>query len=278
MALAGVHTTDAVAVPHVPRVLREGARWRAITLALLTAFTVAAFAIHGYHLGIADDALYLPATKHLLNPNLYAHDAEFFTVQVRATILPWLVASSVRLTHVPLPWAEFAWQFLALFLLLCGCRRVARLCFDRSRDAWGAVALVTALLTFPVAGTDLSLADQHLHPRTLATAAILFAVAAALRRSKAWSALWCAVAFVIHPMMAVFGITLVLFLFAPWRRWKPALLAANPFPFVARPTAAWREALGTRRYYFIFRWPWYAWCGVVAPLILLWWFARLAES
>jgi len=253
-----------------------------VTAALLTGFTAAAFAIHGYHLGIADDGVYLPAIKKLLNPGLYPHDADFFMVQMRATAMPWLLASSIRLSHVPLPWAEFAWQFLAIFLLLLGCYRVALLCFDSARDRWGAVALVTAFLTFPVAGTAISLADQHLHPRTIATALILFAVAAALDRRKAPAAAWSAAAFAIHPMMAVFGITLAVLIFLPWERPREfpasAALAANPWPFLARPTAAWREAIATRRYYFLFRWPWYAWCGIFAPLGLLWWFARLAKK
>ena len=132
---------------------------------LLLLLTCAAIAIHGYHLGIEDEAIYLPAIKKLLTPSLYPHDAEFFMGQTRGTALPLLVASSVRLMHVPLNWAVFAWQFAALFLMLLGCHRIARCCFADALDQWGGVTLVTALLTLPISGTGLYIADQHLHPR-----------------------------------------------------------------------------------------------------------------
>lgn len=248
-----------------------------ITAGLLLLLTCAAFAIHGYHLGIEDEAIYLPAIKKLLNPALYPHDADFFMGQARGTVLPLLVASSVGLTHVPLHWAVFVWQFAAIFLLLLGCYCIARRCFADPRDQWGAVALVTTLLTLPVSATSIYLADQHLHPRTLSTAAILFAIVAALDRRKAGSVAWSAVAFVIHPLMAVFGMSLVVLLYLPLERWTSLALAAVPAPFLLRPTSAWCEAIATRQYYFVRTWEWYAWLGIFAPVAILWWFRRVAK-
>jgi hypothetical protein len=42
-------------------------------------------------------------------------------------------------------------------------------------------------------------------------------------------------------------------------------------------TPAWRQAAGTRTFYFLLRWEWYEWLGVFAPLLLLWWFGRIAQ-
>ena len=40
----------------------------------LLLLTLAALLIHGYHLGVEDQAIYLPAIKHHLNPSLYPFD------------------------------------------------------------------------------------------------------------------------------------------------------------------------------------------------------------
>ena len=53
-------------------------------------------------------------------------------------------------------------------------------CFVGAHTQWAAVTLVAVLLRLPVSGTGLSLADQHLHARALATAAILAAIVAAI--------------------------------------------------------------------------------------------------
>ena len=43
------------------------------------------------------------------------------------------------------------------------------------------------MLTLPVAGTAIYLADQHLHPRNIATALVLLAVSSILR-DRLWQA------------------------------------------------------------------------------------------
>ncbi len=52
-------------------------------LMLLLAIVAASVAIHGYHYGIEDETIYLPAVKAHLNPALYPHDAIFFQPQTR---------------------------------------------------------------------------------------------------------------------------------------------------------------------------------------------------
>ncbi|MGA7289050.1 MAG: hypothetical protein WBX02_13200, partial [Terriglobales bacterium] len=130
-------------------------------MALLALLTTVAILVQGYHPGLEDDAFYLAAIKHNLNPSLFPHDADFFRVQFQATIFDKLIASSVRLSHVPLEWGIFLWQWSVTFLILWQCWRISRRCFAEARAQWAAVTLVAVLLTLPVSATGLTLTDQY---------------------------------------------------------------------------------------------------------------------
>jgi hypothetical protein len=46
-------------------------------------------------------------------------------------------------------------------------------------------------------------------------------------------------------------------------------MAAAPLGWVVQPPSAeWRQALATRDYFFLYRWTWYEWLGILAPLSL----------
>ncbi len=254
-------------------------------LAVLALLTVAALLVMGYHPGLEDDSFYLAAIKRNLNPALFPHDADFFRLQFQATIFDRLIAFSVRLTHLPVLWAVFLWQVAAIFLVLHGCWRISRRCFSRTESQWAAVALVAALLTLPVSGIAINLADQYLHPRTLATAVILGAIVALLDRRFWLAAVLLAIAFAIHAIMASFGISFCVFLLWNLRQSRTRLPPAShtalalliPLGWLFEPTSdAWRQAASTRGFYFIGRWEWYEWLGVFAPLLLLFVFRRFA--
>jgi len=247
-------------------------------LLLLLLLTALALLISGYHPGAEDDGVYLPAIKRDLNPALYPHDSDFFTVQLQATIFDKLVAGSVRITHLPLGAVVLGWQVLSIFLLLWGCWRISRRCFRESYARWAAVTTLAVLLTLPVAGSALYLGDQYFHPRALATAVVLAAIVAILDGKRVLAALLLAVAVVVHPLMASFGASYCLLL--SWNQPRLSAVAAFvllPLGWVFEPTSpAWQQAAQTRDYYYLSRWHWYEWLGAVAPLILLWWFRRLA--
>jgi hypothetical protein len=263
-------------------------------LALLTAF---AFIVMGYHPGLEDDAFYLAAIKRNLNPTLFPHDSDFFTIQFKATIFDKLIALSVRLTHLPLAWVVLFWQLAAIFFLLHGCWRISRRCFSTSSAQWAAVTMIAALLTLPVTGTAISLADQYLHPRNLATALIVAAIVAILdcqgNDSRPFPRrLWLAAGLLalacsIHAIMAAFGISFCIFLCwalrrrgsgngetksSPTRIHAPVAIAAVVFPlgWIFEPSSdAWRKAAATRGFYYLSSWHWYEWLGIFAPLALL---------
>ncbi len=253
-----------------------------LTIVVIAFLTSLAILVAGYHDGIEDDAIYLPAVKKLLNPALFPHDSEFFATQTKAFPLLRLVALSVRITHVRVAWVEFAWQALSIFVLLAACWYTAGVVFRELRDRIGAVALVSVLLTMPVAGTALYIADQHLHPRTLACAMIVFAVGAVLRKRLMTAMLCSVLALAIHPLMAAFGIAFLIVLAAPLERWmRPSLcgvMAALPIPVILNPSPAWKEAALTRSYFYLGQWTWYEWLGILGPLALMWWFSWVAED
>ena len=249
------------------------------TLGILLLLTTFAILLQGYHPGVEDDGVYLPAVKRHLNPQLYPHDFEFFTLQLQATIFDKLIAGSIRLTHLPVGVGVLLWHFVSIFLLLWGCWQISRRCFNEPYAQWAAVSTVAVLLTMPVAGTALYLGDQYLHPRLLASAVILGAIVAIVDRKYLLAAVCLAIAVVIHPLMASFGISYCIFL--AWKEWPranvPLLALMFPLGWIFEPTSdAWRAAARTRDYYFLSNWHWYEWLGVFAPLILLWWFRRVA--
>jgi hypothetical protein len=249
----------------------------ALILLLLMALAVL---IAGYHPGAEDDEVYLAAIKHDLNPALYGHDSEFFTVQLQATIFDKVVAASIRLTHLPGGWVIFAWHLLTIYGVLLGCWRMSRRCFAEPSAQWASTALVAGLLTLPISGSGLYIVDQNLHPRALATVAILAAIVDVLDRKLVRTAVWLVLAALFHPIMASFGIAFCVFL--GWRQPSPSLAVVGafaPLGWIFEPTSpAWRAASDTRNYQFLSRWEWYEWLGVFAPFAILWVFRRIGEK
>ena len=241
----------------------------------------------GYHPGFEDDGVYLAAVKANLNPALYPYNSAFFRLQMQATVFDGWMAHSVTRTGLPLAWAELLWQFATLLLILWACRRIAAQVFRELQAQWAAVAMVAAMFTLPVAGTALNIADQHLHPRNLATALVLVAVSRILE-GRRWQAIpLLLLAFGFHPIMAALGISFCVFLTlallepAPFRlrAAQSSLAAAAPLGWVFAPdNPSWREALASRTYYSIYRWTWYEWLGALAPLILFWLLWRIAQK
>ncbi|HTS38374.1 MAG TPA: DUF6798 domain-containing protein [Candidatus Solibacter sp.] len=260
-------------------------------LALVMLLALLAFLIMGYHPGLEDDAFYLAAIKRDLNPTLFPHDADFFRIQFQATIFDKLIAFSARATHLPIAWTALLWQFATIFLLLHGCRRIAHRCFTHKAAQWSAVGLIAALLTIPIPGIGINLVDQYLHPRTLATAAIIAAIVAVIDRRPRVAAMLLVLALSIHAIMASFGISFCLILY--WclrdttREHEPIPVSVTmllpvglllPLGWIFEPASdAWRQAAGTRSFYFLGRWHWYEWFGVFAPMALLYglqWFTQ----
>jgi hypothetical protein len=251
--------------------------WSPRNLLLIALLSGLGFVVMGYHPGLEDDSFYLAAIKRNLNPALFAHDSDFFRIQFQATIFDKLIAFSVRLTHLPLAWVVLLWQLAAVFFLLQGCWRISRRLFAQPEAPWAATSLIAALLTIPVTGTAINLMDQYLHPRALATAAIVAAIVAVMDRRLWLAGILLAAAFTVHALMAVFGVSFCLFLYAKLHAPQGRQLVAHapamlliPLGWIFEPSSdAWRQAAATRESYFLLRWHWYEWLGLFGPLILL---------
>jgi hypothetical protein len=250
-------------------------------------FTALGFLVMGYHPGLEDDGVYLTAVKADLNPALYPHNSGFFRLQTQATLFDTWMAHFVRLTGMSVAWAELFWHLASLFFILWASNRIAKRIFAEKPAQWAAVAMVSAMLTLPVAGTALNIADQHLHPRNLATALILLAVSRILDGKRLHAVFLLLVAFLLHPIMAALGLSFCLFLGLAVsqpvpRRVRPrarVLVAAAPLGWMFEPAnPAWKQALDTRGYYFLYQWQWYEWLGALAPLFLFWLLWRLARK
>jgi hypothetical protein len=245
----------------------------------------AALLIHGYHPYAEDAEIYLPGVLKILNPSLFPANAEFFGEHAGHTLYPHLIAFSVRATHLPLPWAAFLWHLISIFSLLAASWRLASALFESEAfkgdcARWAAVALMAALLTLPIAGTALYIFDQYLNPRNLAAFAALFALAEVLHRKYGRAVLWLAFAAVMHPLMASFAIA-----FCAWLivldRYRPRFLgfaAALPFGLTLDPPPPEYHEVALRQpYFYIQRWQWYEWLGVIGPVILFWVIAGVAR-
>jgi len=249
---------------------------------LLLLLTAAALLIQGYHPGLEDDAFYLAAIKQDLHPALFPHDSEFFRIHFQATIFDKLIAFSVRLTHLPVATAVLLWQIVAIFFVLHGCWRISRRCFERTEAQWCATALIAALLSLPIPGAAILLSDQYLHPRALATAAILAAIVAVIDRKLWLAGILLAIAFSLHALMAAFGLSFCLFLEWSLRTAdrplpSPVRVLGLVFPlgWIFEPANdAWRRAASTRGFYFLANVQWYEWLGIIAPVLLLFLFQR----
>ena len=249
--------------------------------ALLVAVSFFAILIHGYHPYAEDAEVYLPGIVRILHPSYYPFGQEFFEANAHLTFFPNLIAATARLTHLSLDWTLFLWHFASVFLLLLACFRIAAKCFPSPRGRWAAVVMIASLLTMPVAGTALYILDQYLNPRSLSIFSVLFAIDAMAEKKYLRTVLWFSFTAVIHPLMAVFGISFVILI--------PVLqkLRAGAAPIIAAvvslllpfksPSAAYWACLNDHHFYFLIQWHWYEWLGAIAPIGLLWWLARTAR-
>ncbi len=262
------------------------------TLLLLTA---GALLVHGYHPFAEDAEIYLPGVEARLHPQLFPIGREFFLSHASLTFFPNVVAFSLRVTHLPMEVGLFLWHVASIFLLLLACWELSGMLFpdanqpDTNKARWGGVCLVAALLTIPVAGTALYIMDQYLNPRNLAAFAVIFMVTRTLEKKYLLAFLWLVFAACMHPLMWVFPFSFCVLLLVMdkfdnrWfdNRWK-STVAANflslGMPMAPATSAAYHEAAKRHGFHYIQSWQWYELLGIVAPLVLFWWFGKAARS
>ena len=254
-----------------------------LRIALLT---FAAVAIHGYHFGVDDASIYLPAVKQFIHPELYPFGTDFFLSHERLSRFAAVVGGTARVSHLSGDLVIFLWHVASIFVFLFAAWRLLDVLFESNRARWGSLLLVTTVLTVPVAGTALVIMDPYLTARSGSTPMTMLAVAAFLSGRRGMTLLWLVLTAAVHPQMAVYGIVFlgILSLPATWVRplsgktVLPAAIVSRALPtgFKFGPASPdYRPALYMRTFFFLQLWTWYEWTGILAPLALLTWFSRI---
>lgn len=249
----------------------------------LGALTAAALAIHGYHLGVEDAEIYIPSAKKLLNPKLYPFASEFFLSHGHMSLFSSILAWTAKLTHLSMDWILLLWYLVSIFALLSACWLLLKVCFSSPRARWGAMLVITAVLTMPATNTGLLLIDPYLTARSFSTPLTIFALAFFLERRYLLSAVAMLFTAVIHPQMVVYVLFLAAVIWlveqrksaAPTPRTQALAACVGIIPTgftLSRATGPYREALFSRDYFFLYNWEWYHWIGLLAPLAILAWF------
>jgi hypothetical protein len=277
----------------------SGQRKYGVGLGIITLLAGFSFVVSGYHPYAEDGGIYVAGVKWLLDPGLYSHSVPFVEAHLRFSLFAPMVATVVRVTHISLPIVLSILHLASIWATLFAAWLLVRRCYDSKRAQWGAVTLLAACVTMPVAGTSLILMDPYLTARSISLPCTLLAMAALIdwlgARSSAGrgqAALLCGgamlLAALVHPLMAAYGMGALLLLSTTMsqrrvvRRWGTAALClcAMLLAGILNATAA-HEVPGyvavavTRYYWFLSRWQWYELVGVVAPLLILagigWW-------
>jgi hypothetical protein len=274
---------------------------RAFGGTVVTAATLLAVGVAGYHPYAEDGGIYAAGVKRLLDAGLYTQDAAFVMEPARWSLFAPVVAGLVRLTHLPLEWMLLALHVASVWATLLAARMLAGRCFSQNAARAGSVVLLACWLGLPVAGTALYVMDPYLTARSVATPAMLLAMVGALdvmgggwedsARRRRGCAMWVAglaVCAAMHPLTAMYAAfaTVVLACVRARRSmvqvWGVAgvgvtAIAGAACAQVLAPaeSAAYVRAALSRSYWFLSEWRWYEVAGLVAPLMILSWVAWL---
>lgn len=243
----------------------------------------------GYRYAASDQAFYIPAILRQLDPALFPRDAGLIDAQAGLTLIDEISAAVVHQTGLSLQYLFLALYLVALLLLLAAAVAIGSRLY---RTGWAVVALGAALtLRHAIAKTGANTLEGYFHPRQLAFALGLCAVAGLLARRDTLAVVLLLGAAVIHPTTALWFFVW-LAVAAWWARpaWRPALLACAAVSIVAgvmavtrgplsadlvRMDADWLAAIGEKDLY-PSEWPFDAWLTnlVAVPIIVYAWRAR----
>jgi len=250
----------------------------------------------GYRYGISDQAFYLPAVSQHLTPGLFPRDSPLLDAQARLITSDELVAGLVRVTGASLPHVAAGLYVITLLLLLG-----AAVAFTRGLGySWWAVTLFGVLLTFRhrIARTGANSLEGYMHPREMAFAIGIAALACVVRGRHVWALGLVALSAVLHPTTALFFglvVSVAALVTAPGlttrqRMWLGggALLAgtvATVWAVTVGPMAGrlvtmdaeWLAVLASKDYLFPAQWPLSAWLlnlAYPAVVVAIWMLRR----
>ena len=243
----------------------------------------------GYRYAASDQAFYIPAILRQLDPALFPRDTGLIDSQARLTLIDEISAAVVHQTGVSLQHLFFALYLLSLLLLFAAAIAIGSRLY---RTGWAVIALGAALtLRHAIAKTGANTLEGYFHPRELAFALGLCAVAGLLARRNALAIVLLLAGAAIHPTTALwFFVWLAVAAWFARPAWRPALLACAAASIVVgviavtrgplsahlvRMDADWLAAIGEKDLY-PFEWPLDAWLTnvIAVPILFFAWRAR----
>jgi hypothetical protein len=247
--------------------------------ALLLLAALAAVGITGYHPYAEDAGIYVAGIKQAAHPGLYGSSSAFLAPFLQASLFPQLSARVVRALHLPLDDYLLGMQVLTTWLLLFACWELAKRCFDRPAERWGALLFTAVCLPIPVAGSSLFMMDPYLTSRSFSTPLSLLAISACLDRKYLNAALLLLVIGLFHPLMVIYAALFVLLLWGVQAGSLAGVAALVVTAFAAAAgvtfsqrsvveSAAYVNAVVTRPYFFLANWQWYELIGLAAPILI----------
>jgi hypothetical protein len=227
----------------------------------------------GYRYGVSDQAYYASAVLKARAPTLFPRDSPMLAAQSSLLASDKILAGLSRAFRLDLPALFLVTQVVTLVALAA-----ASAAFGRALGfSWLATSLFLALLTLRhhIIGTGANTLEGYMHPRMLAFALGLAALAAVLRRRPGIVVAGLVGAGLAHPTTAAwFAIAAGVATFVDRPAWRPALVATavalavgaawavTAGPLAGRLVtmdAAWLAVIADRDYLFASTWPASAW-------------------
>ena len=261
----------------------RGAAFLSAACLLAGFIALATFNSGGYRYGASDQAFYQPAVRVRLDPELFPRDRSLITSQAKLTFADECVAAVARVTNLPLPLLFLALYLVTLSLLAGGAWSIGRRMYV---STWTSVALLATLtLRHAIARSGTNTLEGYFHPRQLAFAFGVLALAGFLR-ARAWpAALLVVAAGCVHPTTALwFAVWITVAAVFVNRSSRLAIGAAaagaiavglwaltiGPLAGRLQPMdAEWLATLDTKDYLFPLAWPAYAWVFNLGTVVLL---------
>jgi hypothetical protein len=244
----------------------------------ISGLTLLALLVQGYHPFVDDAAIYVAGIEKVIHPALFPVHAEYVLPHLKHSLFSIALGWLIRGLHIPLRYALFISYVASLWMMLYACWRLSRVLFSTPLSRCGAMLLMTATLTLPVAGSAIYILDPYLTARSFSTPLTLLAIAFALER-RVLATIACLVgAFILHPLMAAYAVGYVLALaLVRARRWRSlsaaaigvmavGLLASHAGSFLGA-SPAYRIAAVSRDYFFLDKWEWFEIFGLFPPLV-----------
>ncbi|MGE3473554.1 MAG: hypothetical protein AB7O28_24640 [Vicinamibacterales bacterium] len=236
----------------------------------------------GYRYGASDQAFYIPAILHQLDPALYPRDWAMLGAQGRFFFADEIFAALVRSTGLGLPvWFAVA-QLATLGVLYWGALSLGRTCLA---SPWALTAWMAALtLRHRIAKTGANTLEGYFHPRMLVFGLGLTSLALYLRGRPWWALALALASGVLHPTTAALFVALLLIATAvsePGARAPLALAALGAAVAAAAAVALglfdvstmdarWRDLVGTKDYVFPTRWSPGTWAiNLLGPAVIV---------